>query len=138
MELIKYQNRKYITKYQLYLLLILTSLNIERNVNWEKKTEDVENLFFKALVNRFWLTLESFSWFNKIVHGRPSIKRTSWKGKWYVTKSRLVVECVFHWPTDERRGAWSKLLIDFTFNFPFICYLGRICKKHVLNMNLKY
>ena len=29
-----------------------------------------------------------------------------------------------HWSTDERRGA----LIVFTFNFPFICYLGRISK----------
>ena len=42
-----------------------------------KKTEDGENLFFKALANRFWLTSKSYSWFNKVVHGRPSIKRTS-------------------------------------------------------------
>ena len=36
-----------------------------------------ENVFFKALANRFWLKLECFSSFNKVVHGRPSIKRTS-------------------------------------------------------------
>ena len=41
------------------------------------KTKDGENLFFKRLANRFWLTSKSCSWFNKVVHGRPSIKRTS-------------------------------------------------------------
>ena len=30
--------------------------DVERNVSIEKKTEDGEDLFFKALVNRFWLT----------------------------------------------------------------------------------
>ena len=59
-----------------------------------KKTEDGENLFLKALDNRFWLTSKSYSWFNKVVHGQPSIERTSWKGKRYVTKSRLDVEFV--------------------------------------------
>ena len=48
----------------------------EKHVNW-KKAEDCENLLFKARVNRFWLTSKSYSWFNKVVHGRPSIKRTS-------------------------------------------------------------
>ena len=33
-----------------------------------------------------------------------------------------------HWSTDLRRLAWSKSLMVFTFNFPFICYLGRICQ----------
>ena len=42
-----------------------------------KKAEDGENLFFKAVANRFWLTWKTCSWFNKVVHGRPSIKRTS-------------------------------------------------------------
>ena len=46
----------------------------KKHVNW-KKTEDGENLFFKVLGNRFWLTSKSYSWFNKVVHGRPSIKR---------------------------------------------------------------
>ena len=49
----------------------------EKHVNLKKKAEDGENLFFKALANRFWLTSKSYSWFNKVVHGRPSIKRTS-------------------------------------------------------------
>ena len=40
-----------------------------------KKTVDSENLFFKSLANRFWLTSKSYSCFNKVVHGRPSIKR---------------------------------------------------------------
>ena len=35
-----------------------------------------------------------------------------------------------------KRGVWSKLIILFTLNFPFICYLIRICKNRV--MNLKY
>ena len=43
----------------------------------EKKTEDGENVFFKALFYRFWLTSASCSWFSKVVYGRPSIKRTS-------------------------------------------------------------
>ena len=30
--------------------------DVERNVSIEKKTEDGEDSFFKALVNRFWLT----------------------------------------------------------------------------------
>ena len=49
----------------------------EKHVNWKKKTEDSENLFFKALDNTFWLTSKSYSWCNKVVHGQPSIKRTS-------------------------------------------------------------
>ena len=42
-----------------------------------KKKEDGENLYFKMLANRFWLTSKSYSLFNKVVHGRPSIKRNS-------------------------------------------------------------
>ena len=45
-----------------------------------KKTEDGENVFFKSLANRVCLTSKSCSWFNKVVHGRPSIKWTSWRG----------------------------------------------------------
>ena len=61
--------------------------------NW-KKTVDGENLHFKVLSNRFWLTLKNYPWFNNAVHGRPSIKRTSWKGKLYVNKSRLDVQFI--------------------------------------------
>ena len=49
----------------------------EKHVNLGKKTEDGENLLFKALGNRFWLASKSYSWFNKEVHGQPSIKWTS-------------------------------------------------------------
>ena len=42
-----------------------------------KKTEHGENVFFNALSSRFWLTSKSCSWFNKVVHGQPSIKWTS-------------------------------------------------------------
>ena len=66
----------------------------ERKVNWKKKREGGKNLFFKALANTFWLTTKSYSWFNEVAHGWPSIKRTSWKGKWSVSKSRLDVEFV--------------------------------------------
>ena len=48
--------------------------NVERE---REKTENGDNVFFKALVNRLWLTSKSCSWFNKIVHGRLSIKWTS-------------------------------------------------------------
>ena len=34
--------------------------DVERNMSIGKKTEDRENLFFKALANRFWLTSKSF------------------------------------------------------------------------------
>ena len=49
----------------------------EKHVNCKKNPEHCENLFFKALDNRFWLTSKSYLWFNKVVHGQPSIKRTS-------------------------------------------------------------
>ena len=42
-----------------------------------KKAEDGENVFFKALGNRFWLISKSYSWFIKIVYGGPSTKWTS-------------------------------------------------------------
>ena len=50
---------------------------VERNISIGRKTEDGENLFFKALANRFWFISKICSWFNKAVHGRPSIKWTS-------------------------------------------------------------
>ena len=58
------------------------------------KTEDGENLFSIALANRFWITSKSYSWFNNVVYGRPSVKQTLWKSTWSVTKSRLDVEFV--------------------------------------------
>ena len=45
-----------------------------------KKIEVGENLFFKLLPNRFWLISKSCLWFNKAVHGQPSIKWISRKG----------------------------------------------------------
>ena len=57
----------------------LVVLRRQKCVNW-KKTEDVENLFSKVLANRFWITTKSCSWFNKVVHGQPSLKWTLWKG----------------------------------------------------------
>ena len=45
----------------------------EKHFNWEK-AKDGEKLLFKALDNRFWLTSKSCSWFNKVVHGQPSIQ----------------------------------------------------------------
>ena len=60
----------------------------------KKKTEDGENVFFKALDNTFWLTSKGNSGFNRVVHRQPAIKGSSWKGKWYVAKSRLDVEFV--------------------------------------------
>ena len=57
----------------------LVVLRRQKCVNW-KKSVDGENLFFKVLANRFWLTSKACSWFNKVVHGQPSLKWTSWKG----------------------------------------------------------
>ena len=51
-----------------------------------EKKEDGENLFFKALAIKFWLTSKYRSWFNKVVHGWPSIKLTSWKGNGMLLK----------------------------------------------------
>ena len=56
---------------------ILWLFNVERKKSIGKKTEDGKNLFSEVLANRFWLTSTSYSWFNNVVHGRPSIKRTS-------------------------------------------------------------
>ena len=39
----------------------------EKHVNWQE-TKDGENLFFKAIANRFWLRSKSYTWFNKVVH----------------------------------------------------------------------
>ena len=36
----------------------------------EKKQKMLKMYFFKAFVNRFWLTSKSCSWFNKVVHSR--------------------------------------------------------------------
>ena len=66
----------------------------ERKTYQLEKTKDGENLFFKSLANRFWLTSKSYSWFNKVAHARSSIKWTSGKGNWSVTKSRLDAEFV--------------------------------------------
>ena len=48
----------------------------EKHVNW-KKTDDGENVYFKALGNTFLVNIESYLWFNKVVHDQPSIKVTS-------------------------------------------------------------
>ena len=66
-------------------LKIGKSINVEllvvrckvKRVDWIKKTQDDENLFFKPLANNFWLSLKSYSRFNKVVHGRRSIKCAS-------------------------------------------------------------
>ena len=100
----------------------------------EEKNRWWKRIFFKALANRFWLTSKSCSWFNKAVHGRPSFKWTPWKVNDMLLKWIRYTVCEEnslgngHWSTDEKRGAWSKLLMVFTVNFPFICYVGRICK----------
>ena len=62
----------------------------EKHINLKK--QETVKIFYKALSNRFWLTSKSYSWFTKVVHGRPSIKWTSWKVKWYFIKYRLDVE----------------------------------------------
>ena len=41
----------------------------EKHVNWKRKQKMVKINFWKALANRFWLTLKSCSRFNKVVHG---------------------------------------------------------------------
>ena len=69
-------------------------LNISQSINVKMVK------LVKVLDKRFWLISKSYLWLNKIVHGPHSIKRTSWNGKWCVTKSRLD-----NWLTDERRGA---------------------------------
>ena len=50
----------------------------EECVSWRKKQKMVK--IFKASANEFWITLKSCSWFNKVDHGRPSIKWPQWKG----------------------------------------------------------
>ena len=73
---------------------ILWLFNVKKNMSIGNKTEDGENLFSIALANRFWITSKSYSWFNNVVYGRPSVKQTLWKSTWSVTKSRLDVEFV--------------------------------------------
>ena len=52
----------------------------------ERKAEDSEKLFVKALINRFLLASKSYLWFNKGAHGRRFIKWTSWEGKYMLLK----------------------------------------------------
>ena len=60
---------------------ILWLFDVERNMKiGAKNKKDGEKYFLKRLTNRFWFTSKSCLWLNKIVHGWPSIKRTSWKG----------------------------------------------------------
>ena len=54
--------------------------NVEKKQTKKKKIEDGANLFFKTLANRFCLTSKNCLQFNRVDHGRPSIKWTSWKG----------------------------------------------------------
>ena len=55
--------------------------DVERNMpigkKKQNKNKDGEKLFFKALDNRFRVTSKIYSWFNKVVPGQLSIKRTS-------------------------------------------------------------
>ena len=62
--------------------MFLWNQEITRLFDEEKgKTENGVNLFFKALANRFWLTLKNrYGSAKLVVHGRPCIKQTSWKG----------------------------------------------------------
>ena len=50
------------------------SLLVVARCRYKEKTEVGENVFFKALANRLWLTSKSCPWFNKVIHGRLSIK----------------------------------------------------------------
>ena len=112
----------------------------EEYVNWgkktkanKKKTEDDENLFFKASPDRFWLASKCCSWF-KVFRGRRSIKWTSSKGNdtslkvdqmySFLRKSTRKWSLVNRW----KKRDMIKLSMVFTFNFPIICYWRRICK----------
>ena len=79
--LLTFKNYPINQRYKELLLQKIPRLaDVEGNLSVKKKTEDDENLFFKALTNRFWLASKNCSWFNKVVPGRSSIKWTSWKG----------------------------------------------------------
>ena len=103
----------------------------EERINWRKKQKMVK-IYFQASANRFWLTWKSCSWFSKADNGQSSAKWTSWKGN----DMSLKVDDIYsllrkshwnnHWSTNGRRRTSSKLLMVFTFNFSFICYLDRI------------
>ena len=58
--------------------------DVERNVSIKKKRENGENIFFKALANRFSLTSKLISWVKEQEQQHrlwtPSIKWTSRKG----------------------------------------------------------
>ena len=53
---------------------VRNSLVVQCRERERKKTEDSENVCFKALANRFWLIWKSYSWFNKVVPHQTSIK----------------------------------------------------------------
>ena len=61
-----------------------------------KQKQKIVNIFLKLLL-----------WFNKVIHGQPSIKRNSWKGN--ATKSRLGVQFVKKIPLElSLANRWKK------------------------------
>ena len=70
-----------------------------------KKTEDSENVCFKALANRFWLTWKSCSWFNKVVPDQTSIKWIPWKGNDMLLKVDTMYILL-------RKSSWKWSLLD--------------------------
>ena len=50
-----------------------------KTCQFQKRPRRWRILFLKGLSNRFWLTLKSCLWLNKVLHDRPSIKWTLYK-----------------------------------------------------------
>ena len=105
----------------------------------KKKKKNGENVFFKTLAKKYRLTL-------KLIRRVKKQQRCLWptfyqmESSWKDKDNNILVKVSWmnsllekspwkcYWSTDERRVAWSKLLMVFVLHFPFICYLGKIYK----------
>ena len=94
----------------------------------EEKTENSENVFFLKFLLKIFVNMEKLFMTDRLPngHGKAMICSIC-----YITKSRLDVQFVTKIPLEMfnrlKKGVWSKLIIVFILNFPFICYLSRMC-----------
>ena len=96
-----------------------------------KSTEDSENGFFKALAKKFFVNMEMLFMADLLPNGLH--EKVMIFSNCYITKSRLDLQLFKEIPLEKfsrwkkrGRGMISKLIMVFTLNISFICYLSRI------------
>ena len=98
-------------------------------MHWkEKKQKIVKMYFFKVLAKNFFVNMEKLFMADLLPSGLH--EKVMICSICYISKSRLDVQSVKKIPL-EMVNRWKKKgmvkIMVFTLNFPFICYLSRIC-----------